>query len=317
MIYEKHGGVQRTCLLVGRKIVGKALVGSTVNPLDRGGRQYRELYYASDVNDRNENGRTKSGLYGCFIPAYDALEGFFDMYGMPVIDNPEKRILGLEGEYINLGSKTYLKNERKGLSGDSYELNEVIRQFPFTEAEAFRDSAKASLFNVQKIYEQVEYNEDLFPNPVVTGNFVWSLGQKDTEVVFSPDPNGRWRVAWMPPVAMRNKKNPDNSWLGCAGVDSYDIDATVDGRGSKGACHFYNKFNLEYPSNMFVAEYASRPPLAKIFYEDILMAAKFYGYSVLIENNKYGIARHFESRGYDHFLLDRPTHLTSTLRNKN
>ena len=301
--------IQRTCLLVGRKIVGKALVGSTVNPLDRGGTQYREMYYSSDVNDRNANGRTKTGLYGVFIPAHDALEGFFDIYGMPVIDDPDKPIIGLEGEYINIGAKTYLKNERKGLSGDSYELNEVIRQFPFTEAEAFRDSAKASLFNVQKIYEQVEYNQDLFPSPIVVGNFNWANGVQDSEVVFSPDPNGRWRVAWMPPVDLRNKTKPENNWLGCAGVDSYDIDATVDGRGSKGACHFFNKFNMTYPSNMFVAEYASRPPLAKIFYEDILMAAKFYGYPVLIENNKYGIARYFESRGYDGYLMSRPSHL--------
>ena len=308
--------IQRTCLLVGRKIVGKAIVGSTVNPLDRGGTQYREMYYSSDVNDRNANGRTKTGLYGVFIPAYDALEGFFDVYGMPVVEDPEKPVIGLEGEYISIGAKTYLKNERKGLAGDSYELNEVIRQFPFTEAEAFRDSAKASLFNVQKIYEQIEYNQDLFPSPVVVGNFNWANGVQDSEVVFSPDPNGRWRVAWMPPVDLRNKTKPENNWLGCAGVDSYDIDATVDGRGSKGACHFFNKFNMTHPSNMFVAEYASRPPLAKIFYEDILMAAKFYGYPVLIENNKYGIARYFESRGYDHFLLDRPAHLTSTYGSK-
>lgn len=308
--------IQRTCLLVGRKIVGKAMVGSTVNPLDRGGRQYREIYYSSNVNERNENGRTKSGLYGVFIPAYDALEGFFDVHGNPIVTDPEKPVIGLEDEYIYLGSKTYLKNERKGLSGDSYELNEVIRQFPFTEAEAFRDSAKASLFNVQKIYEQIEYNEDLYPSPVVVGNFNWKGGKQDTEVIFSPDPNGRWRIAWMPPMELRNKKKPENDWLGCAGVDSYDIDATVDGRGSKGACHFYNKFNMGYPSNMFVAEYASRPPLAKIFYEDILMAAKFYGYPVLIENNKYGIARYFESRGYDHFLLNRPAHLTSNYGSK-
>ena len=46
------------------------------------------------------------------------------------------------------------------------------------------------------------------------------------------------------------------------------------------------------------------------------MASKFYGYPVLIENNKYGIARHFESRGYDHFLLDRPAHLTSNYGSK-
>jgi len=62
---------------------------------------------------------------------------------------------------------------------------------------------------------------------------------------------------------------------------------------------------------MFVLEYASRPPLAKIFYEDVLMASVFYGYPILIENNKYGIARHFESRGYDGYLMGRPDHLKS------
>ncbi len=303
--------IQRTCLLVGRRIVGKALVGSTVNPLDRGGKQFRDLYGASDPRERNDNGRTRSGLYSVFIPSYDALEGFFNKYGMPVVEDPEKTVYTEFEEPISIGAKTYLKNERKALVNDSYELNEVIRQFPFTEAEAFRDSAKASLFNVQKIYEQIEYNDDLYPSPIVVGNFVWSGGKQDTEVMFKPDPNGRWRVAWMPPSDLRNKTKPDNAWLGCAGVDSYDIDATVDGRGSKGACHFYNKFNMGHPSNMFVAEYASRPPLAKIFYEDVLMAAKFYGYPVLIENNKYGIARYFETRGYDHFLMERPEHLGS------
>ena len=38
---------------------------------------------------------------------------------------------------------------------------------------------------------------------------------------------------------------------------------------------------MEHPSNMFVVEYAARPPLAKIFYEDVLMAAVFYGYPIL------------------------------------
>jgi hypothetical protein len=61
---------------------------------------------------------------------------------------------------------------------------------------------------------------------------------------------------------------------------------------------------------MFVLEYASRPDLASIFYEDVLMAAVYYGYSLLIENNKYGIVRYFESRGYDGYVLDRPKHLT-------
>jgi hypothetical protein len=303
--------IHRTCLLVGRKIVGKALVGSTVNPLDRGGRQFRDLYEASNPKERNENGRTKSGLYSIFVPAYDALEGFFDKYGCPIVEDPEVPVFGIDGEKITIGAKTFLKNERKALVNDSYELNEVIRQFPFTTSEAFRDSSKASLFNVQKIYEQIQHNQELYPNPILVGNFVWKDGQQDTEVYFKPDANGRWRVAWMPPHELRNKQGPQNDWLGVGGVDSYDIDVTVDARSSKGACHIYNKFNLQYPANMFVAEYASRPPLAKIFYEDVLMAAKFYGYSLLIENNKYGIARYFEQRGYDHYLMGRPEHLSS------
>lgn len=310
--------IHRTCLLVGRKIIGKALVGSTVNPLDQGGRQYRDLYRNSDPLDRNDNDRTKSGLYKIFIPAYDALEGFFDIYGKSVVDDPEVPIIGLDGDIIKIGARTFLKNERKALSSDSYELNEVIRQFPFTEDEAFRDSTKSSLFNIGKIYEQIQYNDELFPNPVVRGNFGWEGGVQDTKVIFKPDPDGRWHITWFPPGEYQNKikleagkKVASNAAFGCGGVDSYDLDATVDGRSSKGACHMMTKFNMQFPSNMFVAEYASRPPLAKIFYEDVLMAAVFYGFPLLVENNKYGIVRYFESRGYDGYILDRPAHLSN------
>jgi hypothetical protein len=309
--------IHRTCLIVGRRVIGKALVGSTVNPLDRGGAQFKKLYYSSDPWERNSNGRTKSGLYKIFIPAYEALEGFFDKHGIAVIDDPEKPIEGLDGEEITIGAKTYLQNERKALMSDPYELNEVIRQFPFSEDEAFRDSTKSSHFNIGKIYEQIAHNEEIYPSPVIRGNFMWRGGVQDSEVVWSPDKNGKWFVSWLPPAELRNQKtskygkwHPGNALLGVGGVDSYDIDKTVDGRGSKGACHFYNKFSVEYPSNIFVAEYAERPPLARIFYEDILMASIFYGYPLLIENNKYGIVRYFEARGYDEYVMDRPEHLT-------
>ena len=310
--------IQRTCLIVGRKIVGKALVGSTVNPMDKGGKEYKELWRDSNPTERNANGRTISGLYRLFIPAYESLEGFFDQYGHPVVDDPEQPLQGIDDDTILQGAKTYLKNERDSLKHDPSELNEVTRQFPFTEDEAFRDSIDGSIFNVGKIYEQIQHNDDLFPNPIVTGNFLWKDGQQDSHVVFSPDPNGRFRITWMPPAEIRNsvkmergKRIPGNIDVGVGGVDSYDLDETVDGRGSKGALHLYNKFHIEHPSNMFVLEYASRPPLAKMFYEDVLMAAVFYGYPILIENNKYGIARYFESRGYDGYLMDRPAHLKS------
>ena len=308
--------IEKTCLIVGRKIIGKALVGSTVNPMDKGGNQYKEIWRDSDPEDRNANGRTKTGLYRLFIPAYESLEGFFDKHGNPIVDDPEKPVQTIDGDYVDIGARTYLKNERDALKNDARELNEFIRQFPFTIDEAMRDSIEGSTFNIGKIYEQIQYNQELYPHPVVRGNFSWKEGAKDKEVMFNPNPQGRWRIAWLPKPEMQNKyvikhnkRHPANDHIGVGGVDSYDLDSTTDNRGSKGACHLYNRFNMSAPANMFVAEYASRPPLARIFYEDILMAAVFYGYPLLIENNKYGIVRYFESRGYEEYVMKRPEHL--------
>jgi hypothetical protein len=309
--------INRTCLIVGRKIVGTALVGSTVNPMDKGGQQFKGLWEDSDPSERNANGRTRSMLYRMFIPAYEALEGFFDIYGNPIIEDPEEPVLTIDGEYVSIGARTYLNNERKALKDDANELNEVVRQFPFSPQEAFRDSIESSLFNLGKIYEQIEYNDMMYPKPTVTGNFQWRGGEMDSKVEFVPNPEGRWVLSWTPPSDQTNikTKHRNGHWaaphpnLGVGGVDSYDLDATVDGRGSKGACHFYNKFSMNEASNVFVAEYCSRPPMAKIFYEDVLMAAVYFGYPILIENNKYGIARYFEERGYLEYLLDRPEHL--------
>ena len=124
--------IERTCLIVGRRIVGKALVGSTVNPMDKGGSQYKQIWKDSDPSKRNANGRTASGLYRLFIPAYQSLEGFFDVHGNPIADDPQGEIKTLDGDSMTFGSKTFLRNERDALKNDAKELNEIIRQFPFT-----------------------------------------------------------------------------------------------------------------------------------------------------------------------------------------
>ena len=214
--------IERTCLIVGKRIIGTAMVGSTVNPMNKGGEEYKGLWQDSDPNERNNNGRTRSGLYRIFIPAYDALEGFFDKYGNAVVDDPEEELIGVDGEIVDQGSRKYLKNERQSFKDDPSELNEIVRQFPFTEDEAFRDSIEGSLFNIGKIYQQIEHNDDLYPNPVVRGNFVWM--KKDEEAAFSPDPNGRFRVSWLPPDHLKNQKSdlrgkrvPPNAHIGCGG----------------------------------------------------------------------------------------------------
>ena len=100
---------------------------------------------------------------------------------------------------------------------------------------------------------------------------------------------------------------PGNEHIGAFGCDSYDISGVVGGGGSNGALHGLTKFNMDNaPSNQFFLEYIARPQTAEIFFEDVLMAAFFYGMPVLFENNKPRILYHFKNRGYRAFSLNRP-----------
>ena len=60
--------VTKTCLRLGSRIIGKCMMGSTSNALDKGGSNFKKLYNDSDVTKRNANGQTRSGLYSLFIP---------------------------------------------------------------------------------------------------------------------------------------------------------------------------------------------------------------------------------------------------------
>jgi len=307
--------VTKTTLRLGRRIVGKCLMGSTSNALEKGGGNFKKLYESSDVTQRNRNGQTSSGLYSLFIPMEWNYEGYIDTYGLPVFDTPKKPIKGIDGEYIDIGVISHWENEVDGLKDDQDGLNEYYRQFPRTEKHAFRDEAKESLFNLTKIYEQVDYNEDLRNTNVVTqGNFQWEGGIKDTRVLFIPNKNGRFLVSWVPSANLQNRyylkngsKYPGNEHCGAFGCDSYDISGTVDGRGSKGALHGLTKFSMEdVPPNLFFLEYISRPQTAEVFFEDVLMALVFYGMPILAENNKPRLLYYLKRRGYRGYSMNRP-----------
>ena len=307
--------VTKTCLRLGSKIIGKCMMGSTSNALDKGGENFKKLYYDSDATKRNANGQTRSGLYSLFIPMEWNYEGYIDSYGFPVFETPKKPVEGPDGSPIRQGVIEYWNNEVEGLKGDQDGLNEYYRQFPRTEQHAFRDEAKQSLFNLTKIYEQIDYNEDLRNTSIITtGSFMWENGIKDTKVIFMPNKNGRFNVSWVPPVQMQNRvivkgntKYPGNEHCGAFGCDSYDISGTVDKRGSNGALHGLTKFSMEdVPPNRFFLEYIARPQTAEIFFEDVLMACIFYGMPLLAENNKPRLLYHFKRRGYRGFSMNRP-----------
>jgi len=307
--------VTKTCLRLGSRIIGKCMMGSTSNALDKGGENFKKLYYDSDVKSRNANGQTRSGLYSLFIPMEWNYEGYIDSYGFPVFEDPKNPVESPDGSLIKQGVISYWQNEVEGLKSDQDGLNEYYRQFPRTEQHAFRDEAKQSLFNLTKIYEQIDYNEDLRNTSIITtGSFMWENGIKDTKVMFVPNKNGRFNVSWVPNIGLQNRvivkgntKYPGNEHCGAFGCDSYDISGTVDKRGSNGALHGLTKFSMEdVPPNRFFLEYIARPQTAEIFFEDVLMACIFYGMPILAENNKPRLLYHFKRRGYRGYSMNRP-----------
>ena len=307
--------VTKTCLRLGSKIIGKCMMGSTSNALDKGGGNFKKLYEDSNAAKRNQNGQTKSGLYSLFIPMEWNFEGYIDKFGMPVLHCPQKPTAGIDGENISIGAIDYWKNEVDSLSSDADALNEFYRQFPRTESHAFRDESKQSLFNLTKIYQQIDYNDSLILGQHVTrGSFQWANGVKDTHVIFSPNKSGRFLVSWTPAKHLQNRsftkqgmKYPGNEHIGSFGCDSYDISGVVVGKGSNGALHGMTKFNMDdAPSNEFFLEYIARPQTAEIFFEEVLMACIFYGMPLLCENNKPRLLYHFKNRGYRGYCMNRP-----------
>ena len=307
--------VTKTCLRLGSRVIGKCMMGSTSNALDKGGSNFKKLYNDSDVTQRNANGQTRSGLYSLFIPMEWNYEGYIDSYGFPVFNTPKEPVIDVFGNLIKQGVIEYWENEVEGLKNDQDGLNEFYRQFPRTTQHAFRDESKESLFNLTKIYQQIDFNEDLKNSISITrGGFQWQNAVPDTKVEFVPNKNGRFLITWVPPLNMQNKvivrnglKYPGNEHCGAFGCDPYDISGTVDERGSNGSLHGLTKFTMEdVPPNHFFLEYIARPQTAEIFFEDVLMACVFYGMPILAENNKPRLLYHFKRRGYRAFSMNRP-----------
>jgi hypothetical protein len=288
--------IVRYCMDQDGRWVGKALVTSTIEDLDVTGQGPRDIWKNSDQSVRDANGRTTSGLYRLFFGAHEST--FFDEYGNELVEK------GLQ----------YYNNMRKGFSHDTRQLSSIIRKNPFTIEEAFRIDGEKCIYDSGLLNERLDrltWKENL----TTRGDFSWENGERDTRVIWTPSKTGRWEVCWMfdddkdsNKVVKRGESfYPNNNLHFVLGVDPFDHKITEDGRMSKGACVVMRKrtpFNENEPhSRSFVAKYCHRPELPSMFYEDVLMASVFFGGEILYENNKDGIMRYFEERGYASFMM--------------
>ena len=326
-IIDHYNNVKPT-MVQGGVVVGKCLMGSTLNPKDKGGKEFEELYLGSDVTQRNDNGRTSTGLYSFFLPAHKNMEDYTDKYGIchEVLSKGES-FVNARGEVKKIGSLQFLENEfasAKKMGGKVY--NNTRRLDPTTISDAFRDEATSQLLPVEKINEQLRYNrENRVHEQLVRGNFY----EKDNEIVWRPEDNGRFLLYWIPPKEMRNKTIqkpifglmthcPVNDDIGAFGCDTYDATDVVGSKlvetengaefnlGSKGALHgLTGNAYSEAPNNTFFLEYIARPKEADIFFNDVLYACRFYSMPILVENNKKLLLKHFKQKGYRGFCLTR------------
>lgn len=334
--------VQRRCLAQAINIHGLSLNTSTVGEMsEKGGAAFYRLCDNSHFSRRNKLGQTISGLYNLFIPASDGLEGFIDIFGESIIEDPEEDevwrwknpIRDSNGKLV--GAKRYLfenlqeillRNDPESVK----EYEEEIRLHPVSYRQCFLTSGSGSGLDIKKItqrYTVVRFDRSLTRR----GNLKWKNDIIDGEVIWIDDPiNGRFIKSLDIPDALTNQrvaeviKDPLNNeeekriyrpmypWKMTAGADPFKFNKTEGNRLSKGAgAVFLNRDRTIDPSDKpkdkwethrFIMTYSFRPREKSEYAEDMLMMCVYTGAMMYPEINIPLVWEHFIERGYDGYL---------------
>jgi len=330
--------IHRKCISQGFRYHGLSLISSTFGEMDSGGgRQFQSLIKDSYFEDRDRNGQTRSGLLVYMEPAFDGLDGFFDKFGMPIIDDPKKPVETTDGTFTSVGAKTALENKRSALSaaGDEERLISEMRDFPNTLREGMTTGRSTSGFNVAILRNRISYLRFTRRSSLTrTVSLEWKADfGGDVRVV--DDPTGMFHVSFIPEPELRNKKvydptidgwMPDPSVCGkfILGIDPYGFrEEDIVSDGSKGAgAMFYRRDYLiddedkpieQWSSNKFVLDYVNRPPEPEQFAEEMLKACILYGAFAFPEMNWPLIADKFRDWGYHGYLLHLIDHFGAPL----
>lgn len=292
--------VVRFCLDQDGEWCGKALLVSTIEDLDNGGSEARKIWDASNPDKRDANGRTESGLYRFFLPAFETT--YFDKFGMPLVEK----------------AKEFYLNQRAGLQDDPRALSSIIRKAPFTIEEAFRIDGEQCLFNAMKLNIRLDY---LSWNQKFTSRYdlIWKDGERFTEIeVKENKAAGRFEmpvgfIMKEPNRVVKRNDNfyPNNTFMFRMGADPFKFGDVKDkSRASDGAALCYkmddpvdriNPFN-----DAFICRYRYRAPTTDMQYEDMLKMAWYFGCQILFESNVDSWKEYFRHNKCYNFLMVLP-----------
>jgi len=311
--WARHG-VVKECLVDGATIIGFTIKTSTVGEMEKGGgKAFKHQCEMSNYYERDLNGQTYSGLATLFIPAYDGLKGFIDEYGISIVGTPNKKQAVYIGKTI--GAKEFLLNKRKGKIGDQDALSEEIRLYPIRFAECFRTSTKSSGFNMNKLESYID-ELSFTKQPITIGNLSWENNVRDSKVIFTSNPQGKFKISHLLNNHEANKKfwsndeqlwKPGNSHWGVAGGDPFKFNITKSNRKSKGGGAVLKKAQIKdgdfSMKRKFACTYANRTYDKNIYGEDMIMMCVYFGVPMFPEIDFPFIWDYFTERGYEGYLL--------------
>lgn len=326
--------VVKPCLRRGKELRGKCFIGTTVEFMDstgKGGRAYKKMFYESDFDQRQPDGRTKSGLYVCFLPGDCAHESFLDEWGHPKRKEAK--------EWILLERESY-KDSPKELSG-------VIRRYPLYLKEIFYINTDRCEFNATILQDRKSELESISEPILSKGEFYWVDNKRFTEVRFRHNPHTGW--CWVHSLINDSKDTnlvqrkiggdrpqfaPQNDSKFISGVDPVDHGVVVEGKGgdeeyistrrSKPVLFIKRKYDsaidgiltqeileqrakekYQYKTNRLIAMMDVRPNDPNVFFERALMMLWYFGCSLHAESQKPGIMNYLIEHGCGDFILQK------------
>lgn len=297
---------------------GMQLLTSTIEEISENSLEWAQtIYRESDPNKLLSSGNTVNGLWRIFRGASE--RGFETIVTDRWGDIDSDLVIQAITEKFN--AMVEAGNRRGAMS--------FLRKNPRHIEDVFLTTKNDSPFHTENLTKREFYlSEVASPKPYVRGNFRWKDGQKDTVVIWEPNPKGKWVVSKHPHdfglesnhrVSTINAPKPANTNYFCSGLDPIDQNETIasDEERSKGAFvimrkpdtsvdssdSLYYQFNDDVngiqkgmpvdlgsamQTNRVCCTYMQRPDDPNEFFEDVIMTHVYYGSDFLPEKNKYG-----------------------------
>ncbi len=282
------------------KIIGKGLWFTTVEKLDsdKDGVQEaaKQLWNASNQNNRKENGQTESGLYRFFQTADEGKN--FDKYGEPDVEKTIRDIL----------------SDRESVKNSPRSLFARMRKEPRTIEEAFSIDADTCIFNSFNIGNRKKFLSE-FPIPK---RGIWFYRDEDTQAVKFRDitdkeRNFHWKVSPDCPLNDADKILIENSYRiptktseAVIGIDGYSNSQGGQKWGSR-AAGWIGIRAAHGKRKKVVGLIYGRPNEKTILHQQILLAAEYMGVQAFYEHNSDDYFTYFKERGRLNYLGNYPT----------